>query len=266
MQRGGSQRHLGGSETTRSQVKYTIRPCRSHAELAACVALQKTVWGYADYEVYPLRLFVTLTRIGGHVIGAFAPDGQQVGFVASIPAWHDGRRYLHSLSLGVLPGHENQGLGRKLKLAQRHAALKAGIDCVEWTFDPLKTKNAYFNIVRLGAIVRRYLPDLYGPVESRLQQGLPSDRLIAEWWLKSVRVKRALVGKAVPPPKRESLAAVRVPTDIDRIAVQCLDEARETQLAVREKLTRCFARRLAITGFTRDEKEAHYLLDKWKAG
>jgi predicted GNAT superfamily acetyltransferase len=65
---------------------YIIRPCRTIKELAGCVALQKTVWGYADYEVYPLRLFVTLGRIGGHVIGAFTARGELVGFVASIPA------------------------------------------------------------------------------------------------------------------------------------------------------------------------------------
>jgi predicted GNAT superfamily acetyltransferase len=84
-------------------------------------------------------------------------------------------------------------------MAQRRAALGAGIDLIEWSFDPLRAKNAYLNIVRLGAIARRYQPDYYGQVASRLQRGLPSDRLIAEWRLRSTRVKRALAGR---PPRR----------------------------------------------------------------
>lgn len=245
-------------------MNYTVRPCGTREELAACVALQKTIWGYADNEVYPLRLFINLAKIGGHVLGAFTPGGQQVGFVASMPAWHGRRRYFHSLSLGVLPNHENQGLGRALKLAQREEALRARIDCIEWTFDPLKIKNAYFNLVRLGAIVRGYLPDHYGPVESRLQQGLPSDRLVAEWWLMSPRVERALQGKPPRDMKRKPAAEVSIRSDIDRLADLHLEEARAIQLAVREQLTKCFARRLAITGFTRDDQAAHYLLDVWE--
>ena len=189
-------------------MSYVIRPCETLDELGACVTLQKQIWGYADHEVYPLRLFVTLTQIGGRVLGAFTAQGELVGFVASMPAWHGRRRYYHSLSMGVLPAHENRGLGRALKLEQRKAALRAGIDSIEWTYDPLRAKNAFFNIQRLGAIARRYLPDHYGRVQSRLQQDLPSDRLVAEWWLKSPRVKRALAGKAPRAAKHKPAAEV----------------------------------------------------------
>src|ERR1043165_5996009 len=129
--------------------EYAIRPCGTREELAACVELQRAIWGYAEHEVYPLRLFLTLTRIGGQVLGAFTRDRSLVGFVTSMPAWHEGRRYYHSLSLGVLPGHDNKGLGRALKLKQREEALRAGIDRIEWTYDPLQAKNAFFNIERL---------------------------------------------------------------------------------------------------------------------
>ncbi len=74
---------------------YTIRPCRTIAELAGCVALPKAIWGYGDYDVYPLRLFVTLGHIGGQVIGAFTASEELVGFVASMPAWREGARYSH---------------------------------------------------------------------------------------------------------------------------------------------------------------------------
>jgi predicted GNAT superfamily acetyltransferase len=245
-------------------LKYTIRPCQKLEELAALVKIQREIWGYAEYEVYPLRLFVTLKRTGGHVLGAFEPQGSLVGFVASLPAWHGDDRYYHSLSLGVLRAHENQGLGRALKMAQRRAALRAGIELIEWTFDPLQAKNAYLNIVRLGAIARCYRPDYYGRVESRLQGGLPSDRLIAEWPLRSTRVKRALAGK---PPRRSQekpTAVVEVSVNFAQLAQSNPQEARQRQLAVRQQLQACFARALVITGFEYDVKSARYLLDTYE--
>lgn len=240
---------------------YTIRRCRSLEELAAFVNLQKTIWGYTDHELYPLRLFRNLDRIGGHTLGAFSSEGRLVGFVASMPAWRGRRWYYHSLSLGVLPQHENRGLGRSLKLAQRRAALKAGIELIEWTFDPLRAKNAFFNIVRLGAIARRYLPDYYGSVESHLQQGLPSDRLVAEWWLNSPRVRRALNAKGRRATTASPAAEVPIPTDFHSLAESEPALARARQRAVRQQLRRCFARKLVITGFAREGRVSRYLLD-----
>lgn len=241
--------------------RYTIRPCTTLAELTACVRLQQRIWGYADSELYPLRLFVTLGKIGGHVLGAFSPRGELVGFVASMPAWRDGRLYFHSLSLGVHPRHENRGLGRALKLAQRRAALQKRIPLIEWTFDPLRAKNAFFNIARLGAIARRYLPDHYGRVRSRLQQGLPSDRLVAEWWVKSPRVRRAVEGKSPRTEREKPKAEVVVPAGIERLAQTHGSRARAVQAKLRRQLHGHFARGLAITSFLRDDGPARYLLD-----
>jgi len=238
-----------------------VRPCETREELAVCVDLQRRIWGYADSEVYPLRLFINLTKTGGHVLGAFTPQGQQVGFVASMPAWHGRRRYYHSLSLGVAPEHENRGLGRALKFAQRDEAIRRGLACIEWTFDPLRAKNAFFNIERLGAIARRYLPDHYGPVESRLQQGLPSDRLVAEWWLLSPRVLRALLGEPPRPDGKKAAAQVSWTSDIGQLAETKPERARAVQLAVRERLQEYLGASLAITGFVRAERENRYLLD-----
>jgi predicted GNAT superfamily acetyltransferase len=241
---------------------YIIRPCGTIKELAGCVALQKTVWGYADYEVYPLRLFVTLGRIGGHVIGAFTATGELVGFVASIPAWHKGARYYHSLSLGVLPAHENRGVGRALKLKQRAEALRSRITRIEWTFDPLAAKNAFFNIVRLGGVVGRYSPDHYGPVESRLQQGLPSDRLVCEWWLSHPRVRRALRGRSPRPAGTTPAAEAVFPADFRSLAGSQPEEARALQAALRAKLQAYFSRGLLITDVIRGPDSARYVLDR----
>jgi predicted GNAT superfamily acetyltransferase len=251
-------------EIERSQLKYTIRPCQKLEELAAIVKVQRQIWGYAEHELYPLRLFVTLRRIGGQVLGAFTPQGSLVGFVASLPAWRGVHRYYCSLSLGVLRAHENRGLGRALKMAQRRAALGAGIDLIEWSFDPLRAKNAYLNIVRLGAIARRYQPDYYGQVESRLQGGLPSDRLIVEWRLRSTRVKRALAGKSPRRSQEKPAAVVEIPTNIDQLVRSNPQEAHQRQLAVRQQLQDFFAHKLAITGFEYGVKSARYLLDPYE--
>lgn len=245
-------------------MKYTIRPCRTLNELSACVRLQKKVWGYADHEVYPLRLFVSIGKIGGYVLGAFAERTELVGFLAFLPAWRGKLSYYHSLSLGVLPGHENQGLGRRLKLAQRKLALARRIKLIEWTFDPLRAKNAYFNIVRLGAIARKYQVDHYGPVESRLQQCLPSDRLVAEWWLASPRVKRALVQKNPRSEGTGGAVQVAIPRDIELLIQDDPALARKQQLVVRRQFQKYFARKLAITGLVYKGDKALYLLDAYE--
>lgn len=244
-----------------SAADYVIRPCATRDELAACVTLQKRIWGYSDLEVYPLRLFVNLSQIGGQVIGAFAPDGEMAGFVASLPAWRDGRRYYHSLSLGVLPEHENRGLGRALKLEQRRRALRSGIEWIEWTFDPLRAKNAFFNIVRLGVVCRRYGPNHYGAVDSRLQRGLPSDRLVAEWWLKSARVRRALAGKLVRTARRPAAAEIEIPVRLDAEKKARPGWTRALLQTVRGGFQEHFARGLVVTGFVVEGAAARYLLD-----
>ncbi len=245
-------------------MKYVIRPCRTREELARCVDLQREIWGYADLEVYPLRLFVNLRHIGGHVVGAFTARGEMVGFVASLPAWRKGRQYFHSLSLGVLSSHENRGVGRALKLEQRRLALLAGVELIEWTFDPLRTKNAFFNIERLGAVCRRYVVDHYGAVDSRLQGGLPSDRLVAEWWIKSARVRRALRGKPARPGFRQPAAEVLIPGGTEALRISRLAKARAIQRRVRGEFLKCFALRLTVTGFVLDGPSGRYLLDSYE--
>jgi predicted GNAT superfamily acetyltransferase len=245
------------------QSDFVVRPCRTLDEFAACVALQNEAFGYAEKESYPLRLFVTLGKIGGHVLGGFTAGGHLVGFVGSLPAWRDGRRYYHSLSLAVDRAHQGRGLGRALKLEQRRLAMRAGIELIEWTFDPLRAKNAHLNVVRLGAIARRYLPNHYGHVSSRLQQGLPSDRLMAEWWLRSARVRRAVAGK---PPRSSGLkptAQVPIPADLDGLVETDFAQAQSWQAQVRAQLQELFQRGLAITGVESMEGTAHYLLGRY---
>ncbi len=188
-----------------------LRRCHGIEELRACVALQKEVWNFTDAELVPLRMFVVADKVGGQVMGAF--DGSEmVGFALSVPGTRSGHVYLHSHMLAVRKEHRNAGLGRRLKLLQRGDALERGIELIEWTFDPLEIKNAYLNIEKLGAIARRYTINQYGITSSPLQGGLPSDRLIAEWWLKSKRVETLLATGKNPDAACES--GIEVPAQI----------------------------------------------------
>src|SRR6266568_5405590 len=186
-----------GARETVSADSIVIRLCHDLEVMRACVALQKEVWNFSDADLIPLRMFVVAEKIGGQIIAAF--DGKEaVGFGLSIPGYRDGRSYLHSHMLAVRQTYRNAGLGRRIKLFQRDDALARGFELIEWTFDPLEIKNAYLNIEKLGAIARRYTVNQYGITSSPLQGGLPSDRLIAEWWLKSKRVEE-LVGRGQRP-------------------------------------------------------------------
>jgi predicted GNAT superfamily acetyltransferase len=165
--------------------------------------------------------------------------------------------------LAVLPEYRNAGLGRRLKLAQRDDALARGFDLMEWTFDPLEIKNAHLNIARLGAIARRYKADFYGPSSSPLQGGLPTDRLYAEWWLKSPRVVNNLEGR---PELNEVIERITVPHAIYQWKQdsQTRSLAQELQQTNREVFESAFSRGLAATGYERDaEGNGTFLLGRW---
>src|ERR1700757_1244600 len=150
--------------------------------------------------------------------------------------------------LAVRKDHRNGGLGRRLKLMQREDALARGIELIEWTFDPLEIKNAYLNIEKLGAIARRYNINQYGITSSPLQGGLPSDRLIAEWWLKSRRVAGLLENGKNPAFQAES--SISVPAQIYdwKATAETRDKAQQVQESNREKFLRSFGQGLAVLG------------------
>jgi predicted GNAT superfamily acetyltransferase len=241
-----------------------IRGCRGLEELRACVALQKEVWNFTDAELVPLRMFVVAEKVGGQVMGAFS-GSDMVGFALSVPGTRSGHVYLHSHMLAVRKDFRNAGLGRRLKLLQREEALARGIELIEWTFDPLEIKNAYLNIEKLGAIGRRYNINQYGITSSPLQGGLPSDRLIAEWWLKSNRVETLLATGRNPPFQRD--LEIEVPAKIYewKAAPETRGKAQHIQERNREQFLRAFSGKgLAVLGYDRDpEGNGKFLLGHW---
>jgi predicted GNAT superfamily acetyltransferase len=163
--------------------------------------------------------------------------------------------------VGVVPEFQNQGIGRLLKLAQRDDAIARGIDLIEWTFDPLQLKNAHFNLARLGAIVRRYIPNCYGRTSSPLHAGLPTDRLVAEWWLRSDRVQRSIDGKN---HVTESSTRISIPVTIRQICSNDPAQAEKIQSRVREQFGMYIAASQAAVGFEFDEQQGNYLLEPYE--
>ncbi|MDE3199021.1 MAG: GNAT family N-acetyltransferase [Acidobacteriota bacterium] len=221
------------------------------------VGLQETIWGFDKIELLPARLFVTATKVGGQAFGAYA-NGKMIAFCLAIPGIKPGGpAYLHSHMLGVLPEYRNSGIGRRLKLRQREDALSRNIRLIEWTFDPLELKNAYFNMQRLGALVRRFVRNQYGATSSHLHGGLPTDRCTAEWWIGSGRVRRAIAGEpAVNPPIEERISVVN---DIGDIRRKDPERARAIQSDLAGRIEAAFEKTLAIVGVERGTEETAYL-------
>jgi len=237
-----------------------IRPVFALAEFAAAVELQQRIWGFTDIDTLPVRFFVVAGKIGGQIWGAY-DTGKMIAFCLAIPGVApDGRAYWHSHMLGVLPEYRDGGVGRRMKLRQRQDALERGFDLVEWTFDPLDLKNAYFNLERLGTIVRRYSENQYGAASGPLFAGLPTDRANAEWWIRSARVEAILARAERGRHVEERIA---VPADIERLRHENPERAREVQQSNARKFQRAFAQGLAVTGFERTEAAGVYLLERW---
>lgn len=245
-----------------------IRACEGFDELQACVDMQIETWGYDQSDIIPRKAFLVTQSVGGQVIGAFDTElpaagtagnaASMVGFAMSLPgvktaansSGHRPQPYLHSHMLAVKSAYRDRGIGAQLKLQQRREALSRGIRLMEWTFDPLEIKNAYLNIHKLGAIVRRYRENFYGVSSSRLQGGLPTDRLVAEWHLDSPRVRSILEdGRTFAPVIEERIT---IPASIYQWKANDRDRALAVQIENRHKFQESFSRGLAVLSFTRD--------------
>jgi len=146
--------------------------------------------------------------------------------------------------------------------ATRRQALERGIRLIEWTFDPLEWKNAVFNFNRLGAIARRYVPNQYGVSSSPLHRGLPTDRLIAEWWLDSPRVVSCLEGKS--DTSTEAGQRIALPLDVLEHPAERASSIADLQASLRAQFQQAFAKGLAAVAFEPQKDSGSYLLTDWR--
>ena len=261
-----------------------IRACEGLDELEACVRLQVETVGVRCVGCDSARrAYLVAQKIGGQVLGAFDGErknkvgelagkgraekgieggavvgrpGELVGFAFSLPGVKSNKGiaspYLHSHMLAVKESYRNRGIGVQLKLAQRREALARGIRVMEWTFDPLEIKNAFINIHRLGAVVSTYRPNFYGLSSSRLQGGLQTDRLVAEWYLDSPRVRSRF--EEHPTEKYVIERRIVVPAAVSewKSEVASRGRAEAVQLENRRKFLEAFSEGMTVLGFLRD--------------
>ena len=185
-----------------------------------CENVQRSAWGMSESLVIPLHVLRPINEKGGFLMNAYNVTDKPIGTTICILGKHDGKQILYSHMTGVIPEFQSKGVGRMLKLKQRTYALKQGYDFICWTYDSMQSLNNWFNLNTLGAVTRKYHVNYYGELEDRVNEGLATDRFLAEWWIKSPRVRkriRSLFGSSqfdellvANPTKIES--GIRVPS------------------------------------------------------
>ena len=244
-----------------SEIK--IRRCETLDELDACVKLQKEVFALPDLEVSPRRHLVVTVSAGGFVLGAFAAE-KLVGFVLSVPGFAGDKRFFYSHMTAVAGDFQSLGIGARLKWAQRDEALKENVKFIKWTFHPCQARNAFFNLEKLGAVIKSYAPNFYGTDYSTSHEqsgkiGLDSDRLFAGWHLDSEKVVRLSKGKDFTEPD-EVAATIEISNDWNNLVKENPEKAVAEQQRVKEEFQKAFAENLICRGFQRDSEKPKYLL------
>ncbi len=268
-------------------------------EFGEVVDLERRIWGPGYEDVVPVPILAVTVKRGGILIGAFdaGRSDRMVGFVYSIAGIKDRQPTQWSHMLGVVDEHRSAGLGHRLKLMQRERALAMGLDLIEWTYDPLQAANAHLNFTKLGVVVEEYEENVYGQSASPLHRGNPTDRFVAQWWIRRPHVERRLAAAGplelrwneiagVPRVNRPKTAGewvecadvdlaldarrvtVEIPIGFTDMVARAPDLALAWRMATREIFTTYFARRYHAVDFqlNRADRRGAYLLSKSNSG
>jgi predicted GNAT superfamily acetyltransferase len=253
----------------------SIRRVRTNEEYDACVRMQHAIWGEDFTEIVPATMLKVTQQIGGVTAGAFDASGRLLGFVFGMMGAMDGKLVHWSDLLAVHPDARNKGLGRRLKLFQRELLRPLGVERMFWTYDPLVAKNAFLNIVRLGARPTEYVVDMYGSdTHSALHSGLGTDRFIVAWDLTRdggantgaaadvdtaareapLATAQALGGGRGVAPAAElpdaDVVRVEVPGDIDAVVARDISIAANLRASTRRIFTHYMNRHYRVSGFS----------------
>jgi predicted GNAT superfamily acetyltransferase len=233
---------------------YKIRECDNFEDYEKCIDLQRKVWNTNETEITPSRIYIISKNSGGFLVGAFTENNDLLAFLHSFGGFdQENQPIYYSHMLAVLPEYRNSGLGQELKLWQREKALKQKIYKVTWTFDPLRSLNAHFNINKLGCIVREYKINFYGTGNTSVfDSGIEADRLKAEWWVNTKRVKEAVEKQRLNTNiVTNNTPYIEIPIDISEIRERSLEETKEWRYKIRENFQKMFAQGLICTVFSR---------------
>lgn len=248
---------------TKPEIK--IREVTTVAELQGCVELQQKVFATPDLENSPVRHLIVTRSAGGFTLGAF--DGaRMVGFVLSVPGFIGEKRFFYSHMTAVDQDYQNLGIGARLKWAQRERALQEGVNYIKWTFQPVQARNAFFNLERLGAVIKTYAPNFYGTdyttsAEQDSVRGIDSDRLFADWILNSPKVAALAKGESFAETGRV-VRTIAVPPNWNRLVVEDTARAVAEQEHMKREFQAAFAEGLVAKAFERSETSPKYLLYK----
>ena len=216
--------------------KIEIRRCSTVEDLSQCVALQRETFALPEIEISPVRHFIVTEHAGGFTLGAFF-GAELVGFVLSVPAFSGSENFFYSHMAAVKREFQSGGIGAKLKWAQREKALEKNVKFIKWTFQPVQPRNAFFNLEKLGVIIKNYEPNFYGTdyatlPEQREKVGLDSDRLFAEWHLESEKVERLASGKNFTE-NGEIARTIKIPNDWNALVKSDIRQAVGEQIRVK---------------------------------
>lgn len=242
-----------------------LRRTESLAEYEECVAIQDETWGAGFSERVPASVLLVAQKIGGVVAGAFGPDQRMLGFVFGITGVEQGALVHWSHMLAVRPEARGMGIGERLKRHQRELLRALGVATMRWTFDPLVARNAHLNLVRLGARVAAYVPNMYGAdTGSPLHGPGDTDRIVASWDLTAADgvpglpapaarapVVNAPAADGIPalvPAAGERAVRIVVPRDVQAVAPESRAAWRAT---TREAFLTYLGRGYVVSGFHR---------------
>ncbi len=281
-----------------------IHPITTLSDMQQVEEVQRAAWNIPDLEIVGVHVLHALQHNGAPLIGAY--DGERlVGFCLGVLGTIDApdrrdqvaaaRLKLYSVMAGVRPEYQSHNIGYRLKVAQRQFALEIGVRLITWTYDPLESRNAHFNISKLGAICHTYRLNFHGDLGG-INAGLPTDRFEVAWWVTSTRVARKMenarrplplsillqsgallvneatfnqAGLPVPPPnyvsRPSNLMLVEVPADFQGLKQQDLGLAQQWRLHTRQLFTQLFADGFVVTDFVTDtgpagNRRSFYLL------
>lgn len=278
--------------TSSDSFQMQIRPARTRADFVACVDLQRDTWGRAFSDIVPLSMLQITVKMKGVVTGAFAPDGTLYGFVYGVTGLRRGELAHWSHMLAVRPEARNQGIGRRLKIAQREELRGVGVRTMYWTFDPLVARNAHLNLNLLGATVDEFVQDMYGTSDSELHQ-LGTDRFIAKWDLGGTETtgevdlmsthgqafgdagSGASDGQSESPPvvwapgsdtslpsPDADVIEVLIPRDIEEVEARSFDEALGWRHSTRRAFNHLLSGAYSITEFIPGETHGRYVVSR----
>ncbi|GAA1327983.1 GNAT family N-acetyltransferase [Leucobacter albus] len=249
---------VADAERAAARTGVVVREMHGSVEESEVLDLLALIWGRTPANpVVPKEIMRVLGKTGNYIAGAFL-DGELVGAALGLHSSPE-RLTLHSHITGVVPGLVGKSVGYAIKLHQRAWALERGIDIIEWTFDPLVSRNANFNINKLGALPVEYLENFYGEMPDTINAGDLTDRLLVRWYLREPRAcalaeaggAQAPAPATAPAQQRSLVAAVAVPDDIEGLRRTDPGAAKAWRSTVRTELTEHLNSGARIVGFQR---------------